>query len=534
MTCCYRDILTVTRTDVGSGWWEGTNSRGQSGLFPEGYVEQIPAGVPAQQSYGQGNNNYGQPIHSTGDHWDVDDGQEGNNEEGWDDDWDDDEDSQASTSAGDVGSAVLPPSGFNPGITGANRPVHAVVQPKSSSGAVQKSGNIFNPFVKSGADEYILSTKNKSVPSDMQVLVIEDSPGTYKWAPNQHPYGCQVASPKKESKLKGLKSYIAYQLTPSFNSIQVSRRYKHFDWLYERLYEKFIGIPIPPLPDKQISGRYKEDFIRHRLNQLQLWVDRICRHPVLAQSDVWMHFLTCTDEKRWKQGKRRAEKDEFIGPSFFYSIEAPQSSLDSMIVDKRVEHFAKFTARMDEAVKHLFSTAQDQSKKYAGPYSKEFTRISSAFSHLAEAFSGSGVPNEDRALNECIRDTSNTFENIGHFYEEQPRNDYEPLSDFLYEYKGILGHWPDILQLHRGSVNKKREYQKLLDEGKVDCSSTQSVFRKVDTISYGTLAEMDNFHGQRVTEFKVSIESFLKEQIVFYEKITNALKENLAKYERLQ
>ena len=33
------DILTVTRKDVGEGWWEGTNARGQSGLFPEAYVE---------------------------------------------------------------------------------------------------------------------------------------------------------------------------------------------------------------------------------------------------------------------------------------------------------------------------------------------------------------------------------------------------------------------------------------------------------------------------------------------------------------
>ena len=33
------DILTVIRTDVGDGWWEGTNNRGESGLFPEAYVE---------------------------------------------------------------------------------------------------------------------------------------------------------------------------------------------------------------------------------------------------------------------------------------------------------------------------------------------------------------------------------------------------------------------------------------------------------------------------------------------------------------
>ena len=33
------DIYTVTRTDIGEGWLEGTNSRGESGIFPEAYVE---------------------------------------------------------------------------------------------------------------------------------------------------------------------------------------------------------------------------------------------------------------------------------------------------------------------------------------------------------------------------------------------------------------------------------------------------------------------------------------------------------------
>ena len=43
-----------------------------------------------------------------------------------------------------------------------------------------------------------------------------------------------------------------------------SRRYKHFDWLHERLVEKFCIVPIPPLPDKQISGRC----VKHLLNKL--------------------------------------------------------------------------------------------------------------------------------------------------------------------------------------------------------------------------------------------------------------------------
>ena len=35
------EVLTITRTDVGEGWWEGRTPGGQAGLFPEAYVEEI-------------------------------------------------------------------------------------------------------------------------------------------------------------------------------------------------------------------------------------------------------------------------------------------------------------------------------------------------------------------------------------------------------------------------------------------------------------------------------------------------------------
>ena len=33
------DVLTVIRQDIGEGWWEGTDQRGNTGLFPAAYVE---------------------------------------------------------------------------------------------------------------------------------------------------------------------------------------------------------------------------------------------------------------------------------------------------------------------------------------------------------------------------------------------------------------------------------------------------------------------------------------------------------------
>lgn len=206
---------------------------------------------------------------------------------------------------------------------------------------VRKSYNRFSTFVKSGGEDYILGTKNKHVPAVHMINIIQDANGRIMWAPIQQEYSCAISSFKKESKLKGLKSYIAYQLTPSFNNIQVSRRYKQFDWLHARLEEKFMTIPLPSLPDKQISNRYQEFFIEHRMRQLRLWVNRICRHPVLSQCDVWMHFLTCTDEKEWKNGKRRAEKDEFTNASFFFTIQPPNVPLELNAIEKKSEYFSR-------------------------------------------------------------------------------------------------------------------------------------------------------------------------------------------------
>jgi len=76
------------------------------------------------------------------------------------------------------------------------------------------------------------------------------------------------------------------------------------------------------------TGRYEEQFIEHRRQQLQLFVDCVCLHPVLSQSAVWKHFIECTDEKMWKAGKRRAEKDALVGANYFACLQVPEKVID--------------------------------------------------------------------------------------------------------------------------------------------------------------------------------------------------------------
>ncbi|KAH7964076.1 hypothetical protein HPB51_027685 [Rhipicephalus microplus] len=167
----------------------------------------------------------------------------------------------------------------------------------TSKGGTVKRCNRCLYFGKSGGQSWLLGLIYPVVPSDEQMHIV-DCDGTITLACTMDPYYCEVFPPKKESKFKGLKNYISCQLKPPFNDVPVSQHYKPFDWLIECFQRKFSLIPVPLLPDKQSSGRYHNDFIEHEMTKLQLWVNRICQHPVVSQSSVWMHFLTCNDKKR--------------------------------------------------------------------------------------------------------------------------------------------------------------------------------------------------------------------------------------------
>lgn len=91
------------------------------------------------------------------------------------------------------------------------------------------SSSFFSKSVAGGDIPFIMgSIQAIHVPDSEQItIVVRNGCGggpmavDVEWCrdPNDGPHGyqCIVASPKKESKLKGLKSFIAYQITPTVN-----------------------------------------------------------------------------------------------------------------------------------------------------------------------------------------------------------------------------------------------------------------------------------------------------------------------------
>ena len=48
-------------------------------------------------------------------------------------------------------------------------------------------------------------------------------------------------------------------------------------------------------------------------------------------------------------------------------------------------------------------------------------------------------------MTQALHHVGETYTQIGTIFEEEPRHDWEPLGNLLYEYRGILDGFPQII-----------------------------------------------------------------------------------------
>uniref|UniRef100_A0A8D0CKY2 Sorting nexin 9 n=1 Tax=Scleropages formosus TaxID=113540 RepID=A0A8D0CKY2_SCLFO len=383
----------------------------------------------------------------------------------------------------------------------------------------------FPGFSKSGPELYLLA---KLPPKGKDKIPMGEVGPVWLYPETQ--LDCVVADPKKGSKMYGLKSYIEYQITPSTTNRPVNHRYKHFDWLYERLLEKYgSAVPIPSLPDKQVTGRFEEEFIKMRMERLQGWMTRMCRHPIISNSEVFQLFLTYKDEKDWKMGKRKAEKDETVGVMIFSTIEPEAPDLDPIEVEQKCEQFSRFTRAMDDGVKDLLTVGQEHWKRCTGPLPKEYQRIGKAFQNLSSVFTSSGYQGE-ATLTDALTAAGKTYEEIATMVAEQPRKDLHFLMETNNEYKGLLGCFPDTIGVHKAAIEKYKEGDKLVAAGKITPQEKTTMAKRVSTMSYALQAEMNHFHSNRIYDYNRVMQLYLEQQVAFYETIAEKLKQAHARF----
>ncbi|KAL6273394.1 hypothetical protein ACE6H2_024086 [Prunus campanulata] len=123
-------------------------------------------------------------------------------------------------------------------------------------------------------------------------------------SPSSQPYlSVSVTDPVKLG--NGVQAYISYRVITKTNFPEyqgpekiVIRRYSDFVWLRDRLFEKFKGVFIPPLPEKSAveKFRFSAEFIEMRRQALDVFVNRIASHHELQQSEDLRTFLQADEE----------------------------------------------------------------------------------------------------------------------------------------------------------------------------------------------------------------------------------------------
>ncbi|KAM6992595.1 sorting nexin-9b isoform 1-T1 [Tautogolabrus adspersus] len=490
------DPWSVWNADQGSGGannnnWASNPEGTQTGKGAADPWSSVPQGHP--QAY-QGPDIYPYPylIDNTGAEDDE-----------WDDEWDD---------VKSTGGYAESESGDGGGLQRGG--AHA--------STMKISLNKFPGFSKSGPELYLLCKQLAKSKDKLPIYVGEVGP---VWSYPESQLDCVVADPKKGSKMYGLKSYIEYQITPNTTNRPVNHRYKHFDWLYERLLDKFgSAIPIPSLPDKQVTGRFEEEFIKMRMERLQGWMTRMCRHPVVSSSEVFQTFLTYKDEKDWKTGKRKAEKDETVGVMIFSTIEPEGQDLEPVEVEQKCEQFSRFTKAMDDGVKEILTVGNEHWKRCTGPLPKEYQRIGKAFQNLSSVFTSSGYQGES-TLTDAMTAAGKTYEEIAHMVAEQPKKDLHFLMETNNEYKGLLGCFPDTIGVHKAAIDKVKEGDKLVATSKITPQDKVTMAKRVSVMSYTLQAEMNHFHSNRIYDYNRVMQLYLEEQVKFYETIAEKLRQ---------
>ena len=82
--------------------------------------------------------------------------------------------------------------------------------------------------------------------------------------------------------------------------ITLQHSFQHFSWLHGCLVTKYGSVVvIPPIPESVLYGDLEDELIEKRRVGFQKFASRICRHPVLSNSEAWKLFITETHDKVW-------------------------------------------------------------------------------------------------------------------------------------------------------------------------------------------------------------------------------------------
>ncbi|KAF9365678.1 hypothetical protein BGX34_009013 [Mortierella sp. NVP85] len=366
------------------------------------------------------------------------------------------------------------------------------------------------------------------------------------WQEKAPLFSVRVHDPETKRKMVGMQEYTIFQVTSTFTqgvSVTVERRYSQFEWLYERLLNKFGALVLPPLPEKQYAGRFSEEFIERRRRALERFLNRLVRHPVLRYSDLLTHFLSCSDDGDWKRAEKKFDNDRITGTAFFQHVYHPEFNVNE---DGDIDLAERFNAHC-KGSERLMPFLMDATMAYKEGVSDSQFRYKRLGLALLNLVSTSKDGPENQTLNDdlawcwrekcpdCLRlskamqTTAETMQLMADVHQSHITEGCQPWQDVIKENSTPSSTFAPLIDMHQGTHKKLVEVVE--KEQTMEEIDSETVKSRCDTVFNISLAEMNRVHDERVQDFQKGTKDFLDSQIAYHEKMLAHLKQARATFD---
>ncbi|KAJ3443745.1 sorting nexin [Anaeramoeba flamelloides] len=460
------DILTVLEEDA-SGWWSG-ESNGKTGLFPGSYVEYVDEQLIESLGLEQFEEISEESNNTTEQDLTQQQGGEFSGQNINDENYVSDEENEKDN-------------------TSQNQNQQEIIQTQNFTRNIGGTTMIHDGFI---------------------------------WEEKEPVFKVTIGKTVKRKKLRGMKKYTAYLIHSG--NFCVTRRYKHFLWLRQRLVERYENVPVPPMPEKQFQGRFGEDFISRRREGLNRFLNRICEHPILRSSQIFHHFLEADEYQDWKMGKRAAEKQNKKEVPFFKSITCAQEVTKDC--DDEITEFKKNITSLDKCLKNVENVATDLYLSNYQDLSASYLKFSKAFLKLgseAKGIVGKNLDIEGKELKERGKEQRKIF--------IDPLKDYNRLIQVFIETIKVR----DQANFQYVSTHAKYTKQNMGELSGQNRDKLLLKQDKSDRMTNITLAEIELFHYNRLRDSKEILTNHLKTQIEYYRKSSERWKKVKEEVEKI-
>jgi len=464
----------------------------------------------------------------------------------------------------------------------------------------RRSLNRFASFVTSGAEDWVLHGSQPTGSSDgSDTSTAEENPPGLKrsstsfklersfkkndrhfidsgisWRSKVPAFQVMVHSPYKHTSAIS-SSYTMYQVTSFFTSdpsslteeanqqtshpsdssrrVTVHRRFSHFVSLHTALTRDLPGLALPPLPGKQYAGRFNDAFVEARRSDLEKYISRLVRHPVVRYSEALINFMSCESDADWRKYAAKIQDPSAVASPFYSRIYHPSYALDLDECKETGERFAQHVSTIGsnmQRLRSIFGRVREgraesaaslrmfaysvlgliTSQSVDGPDASNYE----PFLEQGQDTFDSSSKNRGHVNNQnawCWRDncpqclgltialqkTAESLQHVASLYDSSANQRQFTIHEHLKDCSHPLPLYEPILDIHRGALANYRDFTQTPP-------GDDELVGRCETVLTVSAAEIDVYHTQKVEDFRKLAEDYLDEEIDFHEKVLQRLK----------